>query len=271
METETQYLNVHGYRIRYSSQYAIETLIKSIFNENDHWFKSQNKRPFIIDAGAHYGCTTMYLKKHFPLAEILCFEPDKRSFAILQDNISYNNLTDVKLFNVAIGDQDTSSTFFSSKSFQLSGGLGNSIVPEWGMQEDEQNYKDCQNVEVHRLSKYIDRPVDYLKLDIEAAEHTVLPEIESKLHFVKRLFMEVHCIDGLEDQQLNAIRTLLNRNNFNCNVEPEPLVMPPWTSQWTAEKKPVMYKLYASNLSYHKEETSTASHHASKAIAASID
>lgn len=271
MEAETQHLNVHGYRIRYSSQYAIETLIKSIFNDNEHWFKSQNKRPFIIDAGAHYGCTTMYLKKHFPLAEVLCFEPDKRTFEILKDNISHNKLSNIKLLNVAIGDQDTSTPFFSSSSYQLSGGLGNSIVPEWGKQEGEQSYLDCQDVEVHRLSKYIDRTVDYLKLDIEAAEHTVLPEIESKLYLVKRLFMEVHCIDGQEKQQLNAIQTLLHRNNFNCSVEPEPLEMPPWTSKWTKEKKPVMYKLYASNLTHHKEESITDQQHASKAIAASID
>lgn len=266
MERNTYHIHVHGYKIRYESQYAIETLIKSVFNENDHWFKTQVKRPYIIDAGAHYGCTTLYLKKHFPLAEILCFEPDSRTFAILKDNVNSNALTNVRLLNIALGEKDTMTKLYSSEASELSGGLGNSIIPEWGKQENAQQYTNCPDVEVRRLSQYIERPVDYLKLDIEAAEHEVLPEIEDKLHLVKRLFIEIHCTDGNEHSQLKAIMGILERNNFSLKLENESLNMPPWNSRWTNDKRPVMFKLYGYNQAYLSEKN-LSSIHASKVIA----
>ena len=60
----------------------------------------------------------------------------------------------------------------------------------WGIQEDPKLY-DVSTVPIRRLSPFIHKKVDYLKIDVERAEFEILTEIQSKLHLVKQLHLEL--------------------------------------------------------------------------------
>ena len=48
------------------------------------------------------------------------------------------------------------------------------------------------DVKTVKLSDYIDRPVDLLKLDIEGAETAVIEELGEKVALARRIYVEVH-------------------------------------------------------------------------------
>ena len=75
------------------------------------------------------------------------------------------------------------------------------------------NNKKVSKIRIVKLSSYINRPVDLLKMNIEGAEGEVFEEIEDKLHFVKEIIFEYHAFDNLP-QNLGKILIILERNSF---------------------------------------------------------
>jgi hypothetical protein len=48
------------------------------------------------------------------------------------------------------------------------------------------------DVKAIRIKDYLNRKVDFLKIDIEGAEFLVIKDIRDNLHFVNNLFVEYH-------------------------------------------------------------------------------
>ena len=82
----------------------------------------------------------------------------------------------------------------------------------------EQQWRTIK-VHARRLSSYIACPVDYLKLDIEGMEETVLREIEEKLPLVKEIRLEFHCRSTNEANNLDRTLALLSRYSFKYAFE----------------------------------------------------
>lgn len=61
----------------------------------------------ILDIGAHAGSHTILYKYLNPDCKIYCFEPQKKMFDLLTNNIKKNNLSDVEVFNVGIANIKT--------------------------------------------------------------------------------------------------------------------------------------------------------------------
>ena len=68
------------------------------------------------------------------------------------------------------------------------------------------------------LSKFIDRTIDFLKIDIEGAEFRVINEIKDHLKKVSNIFIEYHS-DIKEKQKLNKILSILTKNGFRYYIE----------------------------------------------------
>lgn len=73
-------------------------------------------------------------------------------------------------------------------------------------------------VETIRISKFLNRKVHFLKIDIEGAENNVIPEIENKLHNVENIFVEYHSLKGAE-QMLPEILAILKAAGFRLNIQ----------------------------------------------------
>jgi len=133
---------------------------------------------YIIDCGANIGLSIIYFKELCPTAEILAFEPDDKNFDLLSRNINSFNLQQVTAKKEAVWIADTDISFSSD------GTMGSKIETD--------TKKNTQTVKASRLMNYLDREVNFLKIDIEGAEYTVLKDIKERLSFVKNMFLEYH-------------------------------------------------------------------------------
>lgn len=155
--------------------------------------------PYIIDCGANIGLSVIYLKHHYPDAEILAFEPDEKNFQLLEANVRSFNLHNVHLKKEAVWIEKTVLQFAGegSMSSRIGDASSHHTVP----------------VNAVRLKDFLDRPVDFLKIDIEGAEYQVMMDIASELRFVNNLFLEYH---GSFDQnrELAKLFILIVENGF---------------------------------------------------------
>ena len=152
---------------------------KDIFVRRIYHFETDNNEPYIIDGGAYIGMATLYFKVSYPEARIVCFEPDPTHFKILQSNILQNNLENVELVNAGLAAQAGTDSF-------LPDGLDGGKIAYKGL--------NLVFIRTEMLSNYINRQVDFLKLNIEGQEFPVLEEVAARglLLNVRELVIEYH-------------------------------------------------------------------------------
>ena len=179
--------------------------VEELFEEEVYKFTADVENPYIIDCGANIGLSVIYFKKLFPKSKIIAFEPDENIFKLLEENILNNDFRDVILKKQAVWTEDTTLNFFSE------GALAGSTVVDFG------NKNNVINVNAIDLKKYLSKPVDFLKIDIEGAENRLIFNIEPVLKNVKNLFLEYHGILN-EPQNLGEILNLLKRCGFEYYI-----------------------------------------------------
>jgi FkbM family methyltransferase len=192
--------NFKGVELRMPDAASFRFMFKEIFKQEIYKFRSRNRKPYIIDAGANIGLSTIYFKSIYPESEIIAFEPDNSIFNYLQKNISQFNYKDVQLIKKGLWDKET------MLGFNSEGADGGAI--DFNEQEKTQT-----EIEATSLKPFLNRKVDFLKIDIEGAEYTVLQDIEKNLNLVQRIFVEYHSFIG-EEQCLSDILEILKRAGF---------------------------------------------------------
>lgn len=206
---------------------------KDIFAHKIYHFETTNNKPKVIDGGAHIGLFSLYVKLLYPQAEVIAFEPEAKSLQLLRNNLTANNIDDLKIVEAGLFNEDTELSFGSDDSD------GSSIFAQ----------KTDQKIKVVKLSPYLDEPVDLLKLNIEGAEFQVLEESEDKLHNVNEIIIEYHGFPEL-GQKLHKILGLLDRNGFrymvhDFDIETNSASKPPFRID---EKKRFFSLIYAKKL-----------------------
>jgi FkbM family methyltransferase len=199
------YFEKDGYQF-YSNTFShFNSLYNKIFGMGIYRFHTETDSPFIIDCGANIGMGVCFWKKMHPNSEIVAFEPDPEVFRALAKNVE--PFSNVKIIDKALSDK-VGKVGFTSNS-KLSGSLNMS-------KNLEKNFE----VDTILLSEYLDRKVDFLKIDIEGEEVKVLQEIQSKLYFVENIFIEYHSFLN-QEQELSIILKLLEKNGFRYHLESE--------------------------------------------------
>ena len=175
--------------------------LKEIFIK-EPYKQTLGAHPYIVDCGAHIGLSVIYMKEQYPGAEIDAFEPDERNFDLLSKNVASFGFQGVRLHKEAVWKEDTVLRFAGDNT------MGSRINEQGG------------NVEVKavRLKRFLGRPVDFLKMDIEGAEYEVIMDIADQLHNVRNFFIEYH---GRFDQmnELLAIFTILANHGFDYYIK----------------------------------------------------
>lgn len=180
--------------------------VEEIFKDEVYKFKTDSYNPYIIDCGANIGLSILYFTKNYPNAEILAFEPDHEIFQILKQNIeSLSCNSSIIIKEEAVWKEDTTLEFFSD------GGLSGSLFADFA------NKKNIIKIKAADLKKYLNKKVDFLKMDIEGAENEVIFDIKNQLHYVENLFLEYH---GIKDkkQNLGDILNLLTEEGFQYYI-----------------------------------------------------
>lgn len=177
--------------------------LKEIFVE-DIYKQKLKTNPYIIDCGANIGMSVIYLKQHFPQAEILAFEPDETNFDLLKKNVDSFGYSNVLLLKEAVWNENTTLQFSNESS------MGSKIEID--------NTANSREVKAVRLKDFIIKDVDFLKIDIEGAEYAVLTDIADNLHFVKNMFLEYHGTFA-QNIELVTMINIISKAGFNFYIK----------------------------------------------------
>lgn len=134
----------------------------------------------IVDVGANTGNHTVYFSKLMDPKCVIPIEPAPRSVDILKKTVAKNNLINVDLSKLGFGANDKSGTF--SLKLSQRGGLGATQL-----QADPGG-----EIQVAPLDELIEGSVDFLKIDVESMEMTVLAGAEKLItQYHPLIFIEI--------------------------------------------------------------------------------
>jgi FkbM family methyltransferase len=187
---------------------------RQIFDEKIYGFVAETEQPYILDCGANIGLSVIYFKQLYPRSVIVAFEADKAIYETLRRNVRSLGYENVEVIHRAVWNSETELDFTSD------GGDGGRLSTP----ED----KPSQVVKTIRLRDYLDRKIDFLKLDIEGAETAVLEDCADRLSNVQCLFVEYHSFEG-QPQMFHVLTDVLANAGFRLHVQapmpaPQPFV-----------------------------------------------
>lgn len=144
----------------------------------------------VYDVGAHTGAYTLFFSRRVgPAGKVVAFEPQPRSFAILERNVAYNRVANVCALPYALGDRAATRRLFALPGMPTTA----SLAPEAGTP-----LRYCAGAaRVERLDSLIESlalpPPDFIKIDVEGMELDVLNGAQQTLARRRpRLLIEIH-------------------------------------------------------------------------------
>jgi FkbM family methyltransferase len=146
----------------------------------------------IVDLGANIGCFSLYAARTFPAAHLVAFEPMPRTFARLRATLERNALGGrVTVF--PRGAAAASGPRFIPTVDAPSQSLG--IVPIGEESPAAGTTIDCSALDeiIAAATDLLAGDIDFLKIDIEGAEHEVMSTVSrEQLQRVREIAMEYH-------------------------------------------------------------------------------
>ena len=195
--------------------------LKKIFN---------NKLDTVFDVGAHKGEFIKLIINNFKTNKIYSFEPSKKNFKILNNNIGNKkkNIDYIFLNNFGLGENsetkkfkqmlesssstlseiNTNSKYFKKKKFFLNFGLNSKVFDEIIV-----NIKDGSSfLEEKKIEK-----IDLLKIDTEGYEFFVIKGFGENLKKIKVIFFEHHYDNMIiKNYTFSDIHDYLIQKNFKA-------------------------------------------------------
>jgi len=165
------------------------TLFETVFIFDEYYFRTNKKRPLIIDCGANIGISVLYFKLLYPNSKIIAIEPHPNIFDTLKKNRKANNWMGVKTVNSALSDKAGKITFYYD--LKELGSLTASTI-----QSRVQNNRKSVATKAIKLSNILKcyKTVDFLKMDIEENEENVITEIykSGEIRKIQQAVIEYH-------------------------------------------------------------------------------
>jgi len=187
----------------------------------------------IVDAGANVGLASVYFANRYPKARIICIEPEKTNFTLLQKNTkSYKNIFPLKnaLSNqskqtINIIDEGGGNWAFRTESVESSKGkkiddFAETITVSDIMKQNGLEY------------------IDVLKIDIEGAERQVFESgYDQWLPKTRCLIIELH--DRFAPGSSKAVFKALSEYNFSYSQNGENLIFVNMDAKLQATQTPL--------------------------------
>lgn len=170
----------------------------------------------VYDIGAHIGVHTIFMAKRVGKnGWVIAFEPEVHSFEILQENVSLNDLENVKPIQIALGDRLGEGMLYWGGvigGFSLMGPLKNSLGQEIKIMPGDMLVKD-ENLPLPRV----------VKIDVEGYEYYVITGLQNTLSnkICKMVCCEIHPTLLPSNIKPNMVIDLLKSYGFN-RIETHP-------------------------------------------------
>jgi FkbM family methyltransferase len=183
----------------------------------------------VIDIGANIGVFTLSAKGKAPDAKVYAFEPMPETFHVLERNVSLLGSPDVHLYNVAVGSED-----HAEMTFTYFPNMPGNSTTQPSLKDDQKpvleqllgkemsdflHQTETRTVPVRTLSSVIREHgitnVDYLKIDVEGGEISVLDGIEEG-HW--RLFKQI-AIEAHTAQLREQVCEILGQHGFDVYTD----------------------------------------------------
>lgn len=197
--------SIFGKPFRYHDGLSFTATYKEIFQTHIYEFPPSDRSRTILDCGANMGLSVLYFASNYPDHRIVAFEPDPGIFLILQENMNTFGFRNVELHNEAVWNNQETLTFFTDM------GMG-------GRVENSYSGQKPSLINAIRLRDYINEDVDFLKIDIEGAEDTVLRDCAERLPLVNNIFFEYHN-DIRSQQTLDELLALVKQQGFHYYIK----------------------------------------------------
>jgi FkbM family methyltransferase len=181
------------------------SMYEEIFDKEIYNFKTTTDKPYIIDGGSNIGLSIIYFKKLYPFSDIIAFEPDKEVARVLEKNIKSFELNNVNVINKGLWNKEENLSFFSEGA-------------DGGRISDENTSSKNTTISTLSLRPFLNKKVDFLKLDIEGAELEVLEDCADLLVNIDYLFVEYHSFIN-KKQTLNKVLDILTNSGFRYYIE----------------------------------------------------
>ena len=196
------------------------TLYEIFIDEDYKFTNSYPEKIKILDIGANIGYFSLYASMNYPKGSIYSFEPFPPTYKRLRDNISNNNIHNIKSFPFAVADKIGKVNFYS-----IDWAGCNTLVPG---KFDEGLYQltevDCIKFsDVFKLSG--EDSFDFAKIDCEGSEYPIFLNSEpSDIKRVKEYVIEVHLdkvyktVDLIDRFKELGYNTELNNNILRAKL-----------------------------------------------------
>jgi FkbM family methyltransferase len=162
-----------------------------------------------VDVGANIGYFTLLMANRVgPQGKVIAFEPLAENFRILKENIKMNGHTNVVAENCALMSR--------TERIELRSATPGAITWVASVKIDQNSAVESQSVEAVTLDEYVQEKgiakVDFLKIDVEGAEASVLEGATNVLNRDKPiLLIEMHELSRFMDKH-PAILKLRDHN-----------------------------------------------------------
>lgn len=209
-----------GLQVEVFDYWTFVYLFEEVFVGGDYRFECASAEPRIIDCGSNIGLSTLYFKLQYPKARILGFECDPQTFELLQRNVRANGLRDVEVRNEALFPGKDRVALYRDPNWHGAPfmSLDRSLVARLGSNDGK--FVPHSLVPATVLSRHVNEPVDFLKMDIEGAEVPVLEELgaSGKLPLIGQMVLEFHHHIDPSSDQLGRLLSLFEANGFGYQL-----------------------------------------------------
>jgi FkbM family methyltransferase len=204
--------------------------------------------PTILDIGCNDGRHTLWFLQMFKKPRVFCFEPDPRAISRFKKTVG--DPQNVRLFEIALSDQNGETTFYQSR-----GAADSSVsLPEtWGMEEGwdasgsirkpkrhlidypQITFDESVTVQTMTLDTWCDEngieAIDFIWMDVQGAEMDVIrggEKVLARTRYIYTEYSDKELYEGQStlDQLLNALPAFKILKRYPGDVLLENVALP---------------------------------------------
>jgi FkbM family methyltransferase len=209
----------NGLTVRSDSRTALQVLYKEVYTASAYTpphFPAIQDHDVVIDLGANIGLFALYAASIGPAVQVHAFEPAASSFAMLQQNVALNKLSNIRCYRCAVSDMTGKRALYITKISSTQDTMIMSRVPAQGLGETED--VDCLSLDDLFPRCEIEH-CDLLKVDVEGSEFNIFSSASGEtLRRIDRIAMEYHEMGSGKGSDLAGI---LESHGFCVQTKPE--------------------------------------------------